>query len=205
MSLACGIDFGTSNSTLGRIGADGQPNLLALEGDNQTMPSVLFFGFEDNRIHFGRAAVAEYVTGAEGRLMRSLKSVLGTMLFNDTTRVKGRRLGFGEIIGTYVGELKRRAFDLLRERERLLANGGQLIACGRSQEQGRPQVGLQRSDPSPYGRLVDPQHARGPAQCLFAAQGQQDPCVIPIHRWSFLTALVQQGAAKSPRARGRRD
>ena len=109
MTLACGLDFGTSNSTLGRIGQDGQPHLLALEKGQATMPSVLFFGFEDNQTHFGRAAVAEYVTGAEGRLMRSLKSVLGTALFADTTRVKARRMGFGEIIGTYVGELKRRA------------------------------------------------------------------------------------------------
>lgn len=109
MTLACGLDFGTSNSTLGRVNTDGQPHLLALENGQATMPSVLFFGFEDDRTHFGRSAVAEYVTGAEGRLMRSLKSVLGTALFNDTTRVKARRMGFGEIIGTYVGELKRRA------------------------------------------------------------------------------------------------
>lgn len=109
MTLACGLDFGTSNSTLGRVGSDGQPQLLGLEHGQKTMPSVLFFGFEDDRTHFGRAAVAEYVTGAEGRLMRSLKSVLGTALFNDTTRVKARRMGFGDIIGTYVGELKRRA------------------------------------------------------------------------------------------------
>ncbi len=109
MTLACGLDFGTSNSTLGRVGQDGQPHLLALENGQATMPSVLFFGFEDNHVHFGRAAVAEYVTGAEGRLMRSLKSVLGTALFADTTRVKARRMGFGEIIGIYVGELKRRA------------------------------------------------------------------------------------------------
>jgi len=109
MTLACGLDFGTSNSTLGRIGPDGQPQLLSLEGGQATMPSVLFFGFEDDGVHFGRAALAEYVTGAEGRLMRSLKSVLGTALFADTTRVKARRLGFGEIIGTYIGELKRRA------------------------------------------------------------------------------------------------
>ncbi|OAM76720.1 Hsp70 family protein [Devosia elaeis] len=109
MTLACGLDFGTSNSTLGRVGPDGQPQLLALEDGQATMPSVLFFGFEDDRVHFGRAALAEYVTGAEGRLMRSLKSVLGTALFADTTRVKARRLGFGEIIGTYIGELKRRA------------------------------------------------------------------------------------------------
>jgi hypothetical chaperone protein len=109
MTLACGLDFGTSNSTVGRVGTDGAPHLLGLENGQATIPSVLFFGFEDDRVHFGRAAVAEYVTGAEGRLMRSLKSVLGTALFGDTTRVKARRMGFGEIIGTYVGELKRRA------------------------------------------------------------------------------------------------
>lgn len=108
MTLSCGLDFGTSNSTLGRVGADGVPQLLPLEDGQPTMPSVLFFGFEDDRVHYGRAAVSEYVTGADGRLMRSLKSVLGTALFGDTTRVKARRLGFGEIIGTYIGELKRR-------------------------------------------------------------------------------------------------
>ncbi|MCP8884263.1 Hsp70 family protein [Devosia sp. XJ19-1] len=116
MTLSCGLDFGTSNSTLGRVGDNGAPQLLTLEAGQQTMPSVLFFGFEDDRIHYGRAAVAEYVTGADGRLMRSLKSVLGTALFADTTRVKARRLGFGEIIGTYVGELKRRAEAELGQR-----------------------------------------------------------------------------------------
>ncbi|MCW5722958.1 MAG: Hsp70 family protein [Devosia sp.] len=109
MALSCGLDFGTSNSTLSRIGADGQPHLVALEGGQATIPSVIFFGFEDDSVHFGRAAVAEYVSGAEGRLMRSLKSVLGTALYADTTRVKAKRLGFGEIIGNFVGELKRRA------------------------------------------------------------------------------------------------
>ncbi len=109
MTLACGLDFGTSNSTLGRVGATGQPQLVPLEAGQATIPSVLFFGFEDDQLYFGREAVAEYVTGADGRLMRSLKSVLGTALFGDTTRVKARRLGFGEIIGLFVGELKRRA------------------------------------------------------------------------------------------------
>lgn len=109
MTPACGLDFGTSNSTLGLISAGGQPALLDLEAGQKTIPSVLFFGFEDDQVHFGRAAIAEYVSGADGRLMRSLKSVLGTALFADTTRVKARRLGFGEIIGSFVGEMKRRA------------------------------------------------------------------------------------------------
>jgi hypothetical chaperone protein len=109
MTQSCGLDFGTSNSTLGLVDASGHPQLLGLENGQKTIPSVLFFGFEDDSVHFGREAVAEYVTGADGRLMRSLKSVLGTALFGDTTRVKARRLGFGEIIGTFVGEVKRRA------------------------------------------------------------------------------------------------
>ena len=109
MTLACGLDFGTSNSTMGFVGADGVPRLLPLEDGRQTMPSVLFFSFEDNLVHFGRQAVAEYVTGGEGRLMRSLKSVLGTSLIGDTTRVKGRRYDFIEILGIFIAELKRRA------------------------------------------------------------------------------------------------
>jgi hypothetical chaperone protein len=109
MALSCGLDFGTSNSTLGRIGADGAPELLPLEGASRTIPSVLFFGFEDDQLRFGRDAVSEYVSGADGRLMRSLKSVLGTALYADATRIKGRRLEFGEIIGSFVSEVKQRA------------------------------------------------------------------------------------------------
>jgi hypothetical chaperone protein len=107
MTLACGLDFGTSNSTVGLV-RNGVPHLLPLEGNRETIPSVIFFGFEDDRVRFGRDAVAEYVTGADGRLMRSLKSVLGTSLIGDTTRVKARSYGFVEILGIFIAELKRR-------------------------------------------------------------------------------------------------
>ncbi|MDB5588294.1 MAG: Hsp70 family protein [Devosia sp.] len=109
MATACGLDFGTSNSTMGIATRNGGPRLLALEDGKPTIPSVLFFGFEDDTIHFGRAGVAEYVTGAEGRLMRSLKSVLGTSLIGDSTRVKARSYGFVEILGIFIAELKQRA------------------------------------------------------------------------------------------------
>ena len=109
MTLACGLDFGTSNSTMGIAGNDGVPALLALEDGKPTIPSVLFFGFEDDAVHFGRAGVAEYVSGADGRLMRSLKSVLGTALIGDSTRVKARSYGFIEILGIFIAEVKRRA------------------------------------------------------------------------------------------------
>ncbi|MCB1517111.1 MAG: Hsp70 family protein [Hyphomicrobiaceae bacterium] len=103
----CGLDFGTSNSTLGLVRAEG-PALLPLEGGEVTIPSVIFFNFEDEVTHYGRKAIAEYSDGVSGRLMRSLKSVLGTSLMDDATRVRQRRISFGEIIETFVKELKRR-------------------------------------------------------------------------------------------------
>ncbi|KFC65042.1 putative heat shock protein YegD [Devosia sp. LC5] len=109
MTLACGLDFGTSNSTMGLAGADGVPRLLPLEDGRQTMPSVLFFSFEDRSTHFGRGAIAEYVAGAEGRLLRSLKSVLGTALFDDGIRVGAKSYRFDDILGIFVAELKARA------------------------------------------------------------------------------------------------
>jgi hypothetical chaperone protein len=124
MTLACGLDFGTSNSTIARLDRQGQPQLLALEDGRQTLPSVLFFGFEDDTIHFGREAVAEYVTGADGRLMRSIKSVLGTSLMNDTTRVKAQRYSFVDILGIFIAELKRRA-------EQELGDAVDSVVCGR--------------------------------------------------------------------------
>jgi hypothetical chaperone protein len=101
----CGIDFGTSNSTVGIL-ADGQPQLIALEGADTTVPSAVFFNFEDNHTYFGRRAIADYTDNAEGRLLRALKSVLGSSLIHDKTRVKARSIAFSEIIGSFIGFLK---------------------------------------------------------------------------------------------------
>ena len=108
MTLNCGLDFGTSNSTLG-VAANGVPHLLPLEDGKQTIPSAIFFSFEDDTTYFGRRALSEYVTGADGRVMRALKSVLGTSLINDKTRIKKHQVAFTEILGLFIAELKRRA------------------------------------------------------------------------------------------------
>jgi hypothetical chaperone protein len=101
----CGLDFGTSNSTVAV--ARGQGVALApLEGDSPTLPSAIFFDFADGSALFGRAAIEAYVEGVEGRLMRSLKSVLGTALMDETTRIKTRTYGFKDIIGLIVARLK---------------------------------------------------------------------------------------------------
>jgi hypothetical chaperone protein len=105
---AFGIDFGTSNSTVGLMQAGGAA-LIALEGDYLNVPSAVFFDAEGGRAHFGRAAVQRYVDEYDGRFMRAMKSVLGSSLINDKTRIGARYITFGEIIGLFIGHLKRAA------------------------------------------------------------------------------------------------
>jgi len=103
----CGLDFGTSNTTLGTI--EGQEPVLAeLEAGETTIPSAIFYEV-DGAVLIGRRAIAAYVDGAPGRLMRSLKSVLGTSLIDETTRLGRQRTGFRDVIAYYLGAVKRRA------------------------------------------------------------------------------------------------
>ena len=108
MANACGVDFGTSNSTVGWV-APGRPVLLALEDGKATLPSVVFFNAEEDEVSYGRAALAGYLAGYEGRLMRSLKSLLGTSLIDGQTEVGGRALPFRMLLSHFIGEVKRRA------------------------------------------------------------------------------------------------
>jgi len=56
---------------------------------------------------FGRAAIAAYVDGIDGRLMRSMKSILGSSLVEQTTDVGGGRgVRFIDIVATYLRHLK---------------------------------------------------------------------------------------------------
>jgi hypothetical chaperone protein len=108
MAIACGVDFGTSNSTVGWV-RPGQPVMLGLEDGKTTLPSVVFFNADDEEVTFGRAALAEYLAGYEGRLMRSMKSLLGTSLIDGQTEVGGRALPFRQLLSQFIGEVKRRA------------------------------------------------------------------------------------------------
>ena len=108
MAIACGVDFGTSNSTVGWV-RPGHPVMLGLEDGKATLPSVVFFNADDDDVSYGRAALAEYLAGYEGRLMRSMKSLLGTSLIDGQTEVGGRALPFRMLLAQFIGELKKRA------------------------------------------------------------------------------------------------
>lgn len=121
---ACGMDFGTSNSTLAISSGNAPPRLMPLESGQPTIPTALFYAFDTDETKFGRDAMRTYVEGQDGRLLRAIKSVLGTSLFNDTTRVKRRLIGFGDIVATFIAEVKARA-------ERELGHEIERLVCGR--------------------------------------------------------------------------
>ncbi len=104
-----GIDFGTSNSAAACRLGHGPAQPLVLEGTATALPTAIFFNAEDHRTHFGRDAIAQYLAGTEGRLMRSLKSLLGSPLLLEKTEVNGQAISFQEIITTFLLEIKRRA------------------------------------------------------------------------------------------------
>jgi hypothetical chaperone protein len=113
--MYCAIDFGTSNSAIViPDGASGMA-LVELEPGHRTMPTAVFY-FAEGPEHdgppraFGRAAVTAYVDGLDGRLMRSMKSILGSSLIDQTTDVGGGRgVKYLDIVAGYLRHLKRRA------------------------------------------------------------------------------------------------
>ncbi|MBU0792157.1 MAG: Hsp70 family protein, partial [Gammaproteobacteria bacterium] len=108
-----GIDFGTSNSAMSVRQGSGRARMIALEADAFTLPTALFFNTEDHRTHFGRDAVSQYLAGTEGRLMRSLKSLLGSALLQDKTAVHNKLVSYQDIISLFLRMLAQKARDEL--------------------------------------------------------------------------------------------
>jgi len=111
--MYCAIDFGTSNSAIAVPDAAGGMRLVELEPGQTTMPTAVFYFVEGPELDgppraFGRAAIAAYVDGLDGRLMRSMKSILGSPLIDQTTDVGGGRgVKYLDIVAGYLKHLKR--------------------------------------------------------------------------------------------------
>ncbi len=104
-----GIDFGTSNSAAALVDSQGQLNVIALDGHSAAMPTALFFSNETHTTFFGAQAMQAYLSGSEGRLMRAIKSLLGSRLMEEKTLVNGQQLSFFEIVVLFFKELKARS------------------------------------------------------------------------------------------------
>jgi hypothetical chaperone protein len=99
---SCGFDFGTSNSSIAMFTGN-QPRLIDLQDGKTSIPTAVFFNFDNGQTYFGRQAISRYLDYDEGRLLRSLKSLLGSSLYDESTYVRSRRVEFAEIIQLFVG------------------------------------------------------------------------------------------------------
>jgi len=107
-TTSCGIDFGTSNSSVALSKTDGI-TLVPVENNSVTIPSAIFFQGKENTPTYGRAAVNMFFARESGRFMRSLKRVLGTSLMKQGTIVNGKPMKFEKIISPFLQNLKNRA------------------------------------------------------------------------------------------------
>jgi hypothetical chaperone protein len=109
----CAIDFGTSNSAVAlpqqqsNSPAKKTLRLAELEPGFTSMPTAVFYNVEDETRCYGREAVAAYVDGYDGRLMRSIKSILGSDLMETATEVgHGMSVKYIDVVTAYVRHLK---------------------------------------------------------------------------------------------------
>ena len=107
--IACGLDFGTSNSAIG-VAREGTAALAPIEAGNTLIPSAVFFDYETRGwVLFGNEAISAYVGQTEGRLMRALKSILGSPLIDEETSLGGRKVPLREVVEIFVRHLKQKA------------------------------------------------------------------------------------------------
>ena len=106
MTNFCAIDFGTSNSAVALPGPDGL-RLAPVEGAHTTLPTAVFFNTDEHTREFGRAALDAYIDGYDGRLMRSMKSILGSALADTTTDLgDGSAIRYTDVITIFLEHLK---------------------------------------------------------------------------------------------------
>ncbi|WP_153098942.1 Hsp70 family protein [Paraburkholderia hayleyella] len=107
----CAIDFGTSNSAVAvPVGEVSQLVLAPVEDAYTTLPTAVFFNTDEHTQAFGRAALEAYIDGFDGRLMRSMKSILGSALADNMTDLgDGSAIKYTDVIALFIGHLKRQA------------------------------------------------------------------------------------------------
>src|SRR5262245_39737304 len=107
--IACGLDFGTSNSAIG-VAYNKTVQLVPVEGAGTLMPSAVFFDYETKgRVLFGNEAISAYIGQTEGRLMRALKSILGSPLIYEETGLGGGKVRLARVVEIFLRHLKDKA------------------------------------------------------------------------------------------------
>lgn len=104
MNNFCGLDFGTSNSSMGFM--RGHQVELTQFNHQAYIPSAIFFEFDEEDPYFGTEGIKRYIDGREGRMIWSPKNALGTTLVYEKTRIQNKSVSFKEVIGLIVNNIK---------------------------------------------------------------------------------------------------
>lgn len=107
----CGLDFGTSNSTIG-IFDDNKITMVPLEKGSPTLRSAIFFNYDTDRCVFGQTGISEYLSEGNGRLMMSLKSILGSSLMEEKTLINKTWISYTDILACLLRYIKNQAEKL---------------------------------------------------------------------------------------------
>lgn len=114
--IACGLDFGTSNSAIGVLKGNAAA-LAPVEGEATLIPSAIFFEAQDRyNVRFGADAIAAYIQQVDGRLFRALKTILGSQLIEEATTLGKYKIPLADVVQIFVRHLKVKAEAFL-ERE----------------------------------------------------------------------------------------
>lgn len=110
MSIAFGLDFGTTNSILA-VSQDDKVEIVDIDpsgASKKTLKSVLFFD-EEGGISIGQEAIDQYVDygGMYGRFMQSIKAFLPSKSFVET-HVFGKRYEIEDLIALILKTIKHR-------------------------------------------------------------------------------------------------
>lgn len=108
MNTYCGLDFGTSNSTIGTC-IQHVAKLVPLENDKATIRSAIFCDVENKEWVYGQEGINRYLESMPGRLMMSLKSVLGSPLMADETLIFNEFISYECILSKFISYIKSRA------------------------------------------------------------------------------------------------
>ncbi|MEQ1507513.1 MAG: Hsp70 family protein [Myxococcota bacterium] len=111
--MKIGIDFGTTNSAVAVVAADGRPAILELVPGERFQRTVIHGG-DDGRLTFGNAAFTRYLeSDLTGRFIRSIKAFLPHDV--PKTTLAGRRYAFTDLVTAYLRYLVQSAEQVTGE------------------------------------------------------------------------------------------
>ncbi len=131
--IVCGLDFGTTNSSIG-IWENDQPRLVELEDSNHQIPSAIFYDNEERKKYFGNQGIDRYLNGYSGRIIWSPKNILGSSLMGEKTMVWGKLVNFREIVRHILDNIREKAVQSTGQPIKKVVAGRPVFFCDDDRE-----------------------------------------------------------------------